>query len=250
MSNPVKQEIAKEGILPFSLFFAKSYDLSFSRLRRIFSRSAKVTSQNEPTPVPALFLHLLFTTVLVVIPTLILRKNHPGQQSYIFIVTTYTIVLDVIFFVLIAIAMLYLRLAPGSRWRYKSRANHWLSIAASLVFFAATMFPLICLWIPDPEKQTLTDLTTIPWFAAQTLCAAVLGVSVLYWFGFRFIVPRIGKRRGMTFVIERNPRFHEEHKYPVQTFEEIAADWKLPNPSQPDETLIEMSRKFKQDVDD
>jgi hypothetical protein len=125
-----------------------------------------------------------------------------------------------------------------------------ISIAASLIFLGATAFPLICLWIPDPDVKTLTSLTTIPWFVMQTVCMGILGISVLYWFGFRYIVPRFGKHPGMKFVIERNPRFHEEHEYPVQTFEEIVAEWKLPDTSRPDETLIELERQFKQDVDD
>ena len=216
----------------------------------MLSSSPRVASHTEPTPVAALFLHLFFTSLLVVIPTVILRKQRPGIQSYIFIVTLYTFVLDVVFFVLIGIAMLYLRLAQRSKYRSKSESNHWISIIASLIFFGATLFPLICLWIPDPAEKTLTALTTIPWFVAQTVCAAVFGISLLYWFGFRFIVPRIGKHHGMEFVIERIPRFHEEHGYPVQTFEEIAADWKLPNASNPDKTLIELSRHFNQDIDD
>jgi amino acid transporter len=231
------------------LFFAKSYDLSFSRFRRLFSSSTRASSPSERTPVPALFLHWFFTTVLVITTTVIFRDHEPGKQSYIFIVAIYAYVLDVIFFVLVGAAMLYLRLAPRSKWHLKSESNHWISIAASIVFGAACLFPLIFMWIPDSDNKTLTSLTNIPWFVGQTVCVAILGISVLYWFGFRYVVPHVGKHRGMEFIIVRNPRFHEEHGYPVQTFEEIAADWKLPDASVPDDKLMELSAQFKRDID-
>jgi len=69
----VKQEIAKEGVIPFSLFLQQNINL----IPKIFSKNIEdqpVDSPNhripgqspfEPIPVPALLLHCFFTCVLV-----------------------------------------------------------------------------------------------------------------------------------------------------------------------------------------
>jgi hypothetical protein len=243
----VKQEIAKEGILPFSLYLAKSYDLSLSRLKRIFS-SARTTTHHEKTPVAALLMHLFTTTIFVLVPTIVLRSSNPGTQSYYVIVAIYGFVINITFFGLVALGMLYLRLAPGSGFRRKSQANHWISIAASLILLAASLFPFICLWIPDPDHKYIAN-TVVSWFVPQTVCATVLAISLIYWFAFRYIVPHVGSNRGRTFVIERIPRFHEEHGYPVQTFEEIVTEWKNVDSSRPPEILLQRERHFRGDLD-
>jgi amino acid transporter len=63
----VKQEIAKEGILPYSLFFAESYDISLSRLFSRKSRQGSIPIYRERTPAATLALHWIITTILVIV---------------------------------------------------------------------------------------------------------------------------------------------------------------------------------------
>jgi amino acid transporter len=58
----VKQEIAKEGILPFSQFFAKN--TSFRRRR---TATAVAPETSEDTPVGALLLHWTFALLLILV---------------------------------------------------------------------------------------------------------------------------------------------------------------------------------------
>jgi hypothetical protein len=63
----VKQEIAKEGILPYSLFFAQSYDFSLGRIVGKYTPKADVNSMySEETTNAMLAVHWVFTTIMVV----------------------------------------------------------------------------------------------------------------------------------------------------------------------------------------
>lgn len=89
----VKQEIAKEGILPFSLFFATSYTSPWAWLRSRFS-SLKVRHQVsdhlEQTPIPALGLHWLTSIFLLAITSML-----QPPESYNFLVSLYSYVIIV-----------------------------------------------------------------------------------------------------------------------------------------------------------
>src|SRR6266511_2921199 len=80
----VKQEIAKEGILPFSKFFARNIG---------FRREPKSESEtSEATPVGALTLHWIFSLLLI----LGSFKETP-DQSYNLFVNLYSFTIDALF---------------------------------------------------------------------------------------------------------------------------------------------------------
>ena len=171
--------------------------------------------------------------------------NDPGTQAYTLVVAVYTYVIDIITFTCAGLGMLYLRLAPGSKWHAISEANHWISIIASLILATAHIVPLVCLWIPD-QKPQFRDLlrTKISWYIPQTVAVIAVTLSFVYWLGFRYVIPHLGNHTGRKFVIEREPRFHEEYGHPVLTFETITTGWQQPNPSVADPKLIERERRF------
>jgi hypothetical protein len=218
----VKQEIAKENILPpfpYRLFWAKGYN---------FQRDQSA----ELTPVPALFLHWLFTTVLIIAALVGIRSSeNAGRDAYFFVVSVYAYVLDVVIFAWIALGVLYLRISPGSLWYSISPANHWVSIIAAFIFLSSTTFPLICMWIPDPAKKTLAQSNRIAWYTSQTVGIAVFVFAILYWLVFRYIVPRVGSHRGRELYSKRTPVFRkeavpgEDHYYLIRTFEIVETYW-------------------------
>lgn len=76
----VKQEIAKEGILPWSLFFARNINIIEWTRKKFFEKrtasaeepSAEISQAStkkrvvfEPIPLPALLLHCAFSTILI-----------------------------------------------------------------------------------------------------------------------------------------------------------------------------------------
>jgi hypothetical protein len=67
----------------------------------------------------------------------------------------------------------------------------------------------------------------VSWYVPQTVGVAVLAMSLIYWFGFRYVVPQVGSRGGKEFTVEREPIFHVEHGYPVQVYEIIRFCWKV-----------------------
>lgn len=248
--SAVKQEIAKESILPSipsRLFWAKSYHISLKGFIR--GKTIQQDDSTEATPIPALFLHWLFTAILVIAALVGVRSSkHAARDAYFFIVSVYAYVLDVVFFAWVAIGMLYLRISPGSLWHSISPANHWVSITVALIFLTSTVFPLICMWIPDPAKKTLGQSDSIAWFASQTVGLAVFAFSILYWVGFRYIVPRIGNHNGRTLNIIRTPIFRREHDsntdqdYLVRTFEIVKTYWGSSDGSDVQSTLIEREK--------
>jgi hypothetical protein len=179
----VKQEIAKEGILPYSLLFSGSYSLSIGSL---FKRKSKSTSKNvyhEKTPVATLALHLVITNIIVVVPVFALQPvpySTTAAYSYLTIPWTYNI--DIAYFVFIAFGLLCLRLTPSVRWAEKSQLNRpWVSIISASVFFIGALFPFIFIWVPDPNFPFATRTNQkVQWWAGQLLAICLLAFSFLY----------------------------------------------------------------------
>ncbi|KAJ4307254.1 hypothetical protein N0V88_000635 [Collariella sp. IMI 366227] len=192
----VKQEIAKEGVLPGSLYLAASYDFSF-RHRFFFSRLPDHAGAHhlhtEKAPVAALGLHWVVTTIFILGAVLGTGKEkateetigHTPGSSILLMAYAYGFV--IFWFAVIGFGMMYLRLWPGSKWRTKSRVPHLLGAVAAVVFTAAVATPLVTIWVRDPvQKFIVRSSDKVQWFAGQTMAVAVLGAAVLYWVGFRF----------------------------------------------------------------
>src|SRR5947207_934553 len=62
-ASRVKQEIAKEGILPLSLLLARGHTTFIARIWSKYFPSQK--EHLEQTPIPALFLHWLSSMILI-----------------------------------------------------------------------------------------------------------------------------------------------------------------------------------------
>lgn len=111
----VKQEIAKEGILPKSLFFAASKDSLLSRL------ATRNPADREQVPIAATLLHLMLEIVLVLSVGLSLAPS----EAYNALTYVYTYVVTGILGFLAVVGLLYLKvdawLKPqtGRRWNQK-----------------------------------------------------------------------------------------------------------------------------------
>ena len=220
----VKQEVAKEGILPFSLYFASSYSFSMRPGRGVGFRRLPSTSReghelhSSRAPAAALGLHWVVTVVLilaVVFGTSTASTGGTGEgggfdhvPAYYLLLTAYAYGLDVFWFSVIGVGMLYLRLWPGSRWRYKSPVPHVVGVTAAVLFTVTNVFPLICIWVADPAERYLSKSKgVVPWFASATTAFCVLAGSGLYWVGFRFYLYQRRTRGGVELEVIRNPIF-------------------------------------------
>jgi hypothetical protein len=210
----VKQEIAKEGIIPFAKFFGENRIL-FARWRSRFG-----STQPEPTPLGALFLHWIFAVVLI-----LLTWPAKPASAYRILVNHYVYLTDIVPSFIMAVGMLYLRFCTG--WSAKSLVPAWLSVLAAFVYALANGFPLVAVWIPPTHSSNdIYDLIPgFPWYITGALSWALLACGVLYWLAFRYVLPRVGARRGKEFVVEREPVFRMQDGERVQWHEIVLHSW-------------------------
>lgn len=204
--SKVKQEIAKEGAIPFAKFFGEDRSILKGR---------------EPTPLGALLLHWIFAMFLI----LVTWFTKPAY-AYRILVNLYSYLNDVVPSLVMAIGMLCLR--AFTNWSAKSPIPSWLSITASIVFGLANGFPFVAVWIP-PFRNTAPGVHDIipgfPWYLTAVLSWSLLGCGVVYWICFRFLLPRIGSRKGKEFVVEREPVFRMQNGERVQWHEIVLHSW-------------------------
>jgi hypothetical protein len=233
----VKQEVAKEGILPFSLSFAQGYNFS---LRWLFGQkqgaeTTDVHFHSQETPAATLALHWVMTTLLVLIAVLSIRPEpYTPSPAYYFLVSFYSYIVDILCFTAIGLGMLCLRLMPSVRWAEKSafRNNLWLgrlSTVAAFVLFITSLFPLIFMWVPDPSVTTQSgSLGLVSWYTAQTLGISVVAFSFIYWVVFRVYIILRSSREGKELQIHRDPIIKDDGDGPTQVYEIVALRW-VPN---------------------
>lgn len=108
-AHPVKQEIAKEGILPFRKFLSRTYTVP---IPNIFSGRV----QNE-TPIGALFLHCSLSILLI----LATAAQVTPYASYRLLVSLYAYTIDAFFGLCLGLGLLALRFTTSTKWARKSR---------------------------------------------------------------------------------------------------------------------------------
>lgn len=217
----VKQEIAKEGILPFGRIIAKGIAIPNIPLGRFTSKS-----QPEEIPIGGLGLHWIVSLLLI----LATGAQKSADASYVILVNIYSYSIDVFFGVLLGGGLVFLRLSSSRKWRKKSEATPWVSTTAGLLFFLANSLPLIASWVPPPSKNESLS-AGVAWFATPTVGWSLIGAGVLYWVAFSYLVPRIGDHRGKELRVHRILFFHKEHGYPVQWHERLNFSWVVKNSS-------------------
>ncbi|OAL26463.1 hypothetical protein AYO20_10131 [Fonsecaea nubica] len=212
----VKQEIAKEGILPWARFFANNYSLWPRRSRRNSNRRAVETS--EDTPAGALILHWVFA-VLVIVLTI---PEHSPTDAYRTVVNLYSFTIDALFGFAVGLSLLVLRLAPGYHWASKSESNAWVSISAALLFTIANAFPLVAVWIPPSGDTGITQ--PVKWYLTGTIGMGLVGFSLVYWAVFYYLVPRL---KGKRLEVEREEILDDRNGYWIMWHEIVRFNWRV-----------------------
>jgi hypothetical protein len=209
----VKQEIAKEGIIPFAKFFGENKAL----LRRRNKEGESVGA--EPAPLGALLLHWLCSVLFILL-------TWPTKPAYAYriLVGLYAYVIDVVPSTIMAVGMLALRFFTS--WSSKSPIPPWLSIAAACIYFIANGFPLVAVWIPPVRRSSVHDIIPgFPWYMTGLLSWSLIACGVVYWACFRYILPRFGHRKGKEFMVEREPVFRTQNGERVQWHEIVVHSW-------------------------
>lgn len=163
--HSVKQEIAKEGVLPFSRFWAS----------------------NEPfrTPAAALVLHWIFAMIFIVAP--------PAGDLYSFIINLASYQ-GACLATLVGGGLLYLQYRKSENWTSPFHCH----ILFTLVFVLSNVISLIVPFIPPKEGNGAFE--SIPYYVFPLIGFAILILGVIYWFGFLKVFPRLV---GYKFLVER-----------------------------------------------
>ncbi|KAK4135481.1 amino acid transporter [Trichocladium antarcticum] len=152
----VKQELAKEGVLPFSRFWASDWPF------------------NAPTG--AIFLHWIFTSALIL-----------GSQTS----DVYTFVTNVFIYsgnwikVFLAVGLVYLNFAPSERWA-EQRTTFRSSPLLTIFWIISLLFVQAAPFIPN------TFLRNIPFYVVPTFGTSLLAIGTAYWLVWAKLLPAFG----------------------------------------------------------
>lgn len=211
----VKQEIAKEGILPFSKFFADNKTLTPAFLR------GGTSSTSDATPIGAFCLHWVWSVILI-----LCSIGKDSTESYRIFVSLYAFVVEAIMGFAIGLGILVLRFRPSVHWADKSNSNKYISIGTALVFTIANCFPLIAVWFqPSGDSGLKLPFT---WYATGTIGIGLMGFACLWWVGLRYVVPSL---IGRELVVEREATFTSPWGYKVLFHEITSINWRTRSPS-------------------
>lgn len=214
-ASRVKQEIAKEGILPWSLFFATGSDTLLSRLGSSSSSEtapsranyhgrargpaiSELDSHREQTPIQATILHWFFEILLVLAVGLTVEPS----KAYSLLTYLYTFTIVGVLGLFTAGGLLYLKidsfleryrpslssLGTGRHWKEKSIWQPWLDPLPAVVATFSLFFLLVAALVPGTTTNSAPgNEGDLPWWIGPFVGWASLGLGVLWWLGLRFI---------------------------------------------------------------
>ncbi|KAI9802540.1 MAG: hypothetical protein M1833_001612 [Piccolia ochrophora] len=160
----LNQEFAKEGLLPYSRFWASIKPFN--------------------APATALFLHWLITVIILVAP--------PAGPAYNFIVDLYTYP-GAWINGFVAAGLIYLQYKKSENWT--SPFHTFLPV--SILYLLANIFLAVVPFIPPTGES---DPDGYPYFVFPIVGVGVLLLGVLYWYIWTRVWPKIG---GYKIVAER-----------------------------------------------
>ena len=227
----MKQEIAKQGFIPFARFFGRNTDISIGRLvlwlrKKGWVNWARFSAQQhqEPTPVGALLLHLASSVVLI-----FATYHATVEDSYDLLAKTMAYLLAAWFGVFLAAGILLLRVfgppdsrAPGGEafaegevtppvgrrtWSEMtgSSVKGWLSVLCAVVYLVGNLFPVVAAWIRN--TASFGPFSEIKWWVVPTVSWAVLGFAGAWWLGFLAVAKYREGHQQKDFVYEIRPEF-------------------------------------------
>jgi amino acid transporter len=171
----VNEELARDGLLPFSRFWTTEERTSpptspADKVRLGLDGSATAA------PAKGLLLHWAVSVAAIVLP--------PGH-IYAFLVDVGGYPVGVIS-TAVSLGLLYLHLSPAERWTSPCRAN----LACVVVFALANALLLILPWIPPSgsrgEGGGGEAGTGFPFYAYPATAMALLGSGAVYWCYWQF----------------------------------------------------------------
>jgi len=175
----VKQELAKEGLLPFSRFFASDWPLNAPTGESACCQASQIEIRrpaNTTGGTGAIFLHWLFSVILIL-----------GSLTS----DTYTFVTNIFIYtsnwikVLLGVGLLLLTFKPSLGWK-EQRTSFRSYPLLTIFWLTCLLFVLAAPFIPN------SLLASIPYYVVPALGTGMLAVGVLYWVVWAKLLPLLG----------------------------------------------------------
>ncbi|MCJ1472324.1 hypothetical protein MMC13_000971 [Lambiella insularis] len=229
-ASRVKQEIAKEGILPFSKFFAGNTTTLVAKLwAKLKSQTAHQHGELEQSPAAALLLHWVFATLLIAF-----TASQTAAVAYSILVDLYAYVIMLLMKFFVATGLLYLQWRDPV-WREKSlNFRPWGGSTAVLLVSLVTGFLLLAAFVPPADDSPYAfSAQKFQWYIIPTVGLGGLFVGGAYFIVFRYIIPQL---KGKQLVVERVPIIvSDDYGGWVQKHEIVEFSWGIPELMSDDE---------------
>lgn len=192
----MKQEIAKEGILPYSLFFAKSTTTPYAWFRQKFWPSQN--RELEQSPATALLLHWVFAVIFVAA-----TSSTSTSIAYLVLVLLYAYTLVVIVGFFVATGLLYLRATKKRQWTDSVGFKPWGGPTAAIIYSSTSAFMIIGVFIaPSVASPFSYARTGVRHYIVPVVGLGTLLVAYSYYLVFAKLIPRWRRK---VLVVEREP---------------------------------------------
>ncbi|OXV09351.1 hypothetical protein Egran_02879 [Elaphomyces granulatus] len=172
VNTRVKQEIAREGVIPWPEFWTRSTHLG--------------------TPGPALLLHWIFSTIFIIATPL------DDPNGYLIVSTLFnysrTLLGVAIGCALLCAPWLSSFSEVDHRWKPKtSRLGFWVIYPLTVIYILTNLFVFIVSWFPpDLHTSLLTKSPIVTSYAGPATGVLIYAVGALYWAWDLHILPAFG----------------------------------------------------------
>ena len=181
-ASRVKQEIAKEGVIPAWRFFSGNPRTPWARLRQRLRPNEDY--EPERSPAPALLLHWIFSMILIGA-----TSGRSADVAYQILVSlySYTIVILIGFFT--ASGLLYTHFyGEDGKWAERSGFN-WGGPFPAAIYATICAFLIIAPWVPPGAGSPF--LTEVNSFVVPAVGLGFLVLGYVYYLGLMYMVPKL-----------------------------------------------------------
>ena len=233
-ASRVKQEIAKEGILPFSLLFATGHTTPWAwfKARWLTGRTSNMAhgqsmdNHLEQSPMAALGLHWVSSIFLIAVTSML-----DSATSYAVLVSLYSYVIIVLNGFVVSGGLLYLKLDKTRSWSAQSNFKAWIDPLHAVTYFIVCGFLLFASFAKPSEGTPYSyAIGHIQWFILPAIGLLTLAWGLAWYLGLNLVM--LQKRKQL--VVTRFPFIVQDEDDPgqwVQKSELIDHEWHTRIPS-------------------
>ncbi|KAL3458093.1 amino acid permease-domain-containing protein [Aspergillus heterothallicus] len=182
----VKQEIAKEGVLPFPKFFAAGRITPWEYLKRKVGvepnfETKEIDSHLEKTPMGALSLQFCSSVFLVAVTSML-----DPRTAYNFLATLFSYVIMGLSGFIVSGGLLFLNITGKYQWKEICNYKPWLGTFPSFLYFVANGFFLFAAFAqPAHDSPFGKEKSHTPWYLVPTIGLSAPLWGLIWWLGLK-----------------------------------------------------------------